>query len=57
MILSGLEDFPYFLQSYENLSEHLRDLFDEQQLTPKEKGDRFVEFVTKIIKWTRMSTQ
>jgi AIPR protein len=57
MVLPGFENFPYFLQSYENLSEHLRELFDEQQLSPKEKGDRFVEFVTKIIPLTEIGIQ
>ncbi len=57
MVMSSLENFPYFLQSYENLAEHLRGLFDEQELTPKEKGDKFVEFVTKIIPLTEIGIQ
>lgn len=54
MALASLEDFPYFLQSYENLSEHLRGMFDELQLSSKEKGDRFTDFVTKIIPLTEI---
>ncbi len=54
MAISSFEDFPYFLQSYENLSEHLRGMFDELQLSSKEKGDRFTEFVTKIIPLTEI---
>jgi hypothetical protein len=57
MALPDLEDFPYFLQSYENLSEHLRGLFDEQELSSKEKGDKFAEFITKIIPLTDIGIQ
>jgi hypothetical protein len=52
MALADLEDFPYFLQSYENLSEHLRGLLDEQELNSKEKGDKFTAFVTQILPLT-----
>lgn len=57
MVASDLEVFPPFLRSYEDLAEHLRGLFDEQELTAKEKGDRFVEFVTKIIPLTEIGIQ
>src|SRR2546421_2078501 len=54
MVLPSLKDFPDFLRSYEDLSEHLRGLFDELQLSSKEKGDRFTDFVTKIIPLTEI---
>src|SRR6266849_3649707 len=54
MTQADIKDFPEFLQSYEDLSEHLRGLFDEQELLPKEKGDKFAKFVKQILPLTEI---
>ena len=54
MTQADVKDFPDFLQSYEDLSEHLRGLFDAQQLLPKEKGDKFAKFVMQILPLTEI---
>lgn len=54
MALSGFENFPDFLQSYERMSIHLKDLLDDQKLLPIEKGKKFTQFVMQILPLTEI---
>lgn len=52
MSIANLDQFPFFLQAYDNLQDHLNSQLDG--LNPKEKGDMFVDITTKLIPLTEI---
>ncbi|CAO3420746.1 AIPR family protein [Azospirillum doebereinerae] len=52
MRIHNSEELPKFLQSYNNLRDHFEEHFEKS--TSNERGDRFVDFVQKLIPFTEV---